>query len=406
LTYLSQVGKDARLVLATRSLRALSYGFLGVIMAIYLALLGLQPFQVGAVITGSLVANAVLATAGGLAAARWGRRRVLMAFASLSAISGAMLSLSQEPSVVVVAMLIGSKTTGTDAGPFRAVEQVVMPRLVKDTERTQLFGVYYVFGYVFAALGAALANLPAYLQSSAGLQPAASLRPLFYLYTAASLVNLLLYSLLSPAAEADGEGGGRLIPKKSLGIVAKLSALYGVDALGGGLIVPGFLSYWLFLRFGVDTSSLGGFFFASYFVTATSLYVAVRLARKFGHVNTMVFTHLPSNVILMALAFAPSFYSAAALYLARSFLSEMDVPTRESYTMAIIPEDERASSSGFLTTTRSLYQAGGPALGGYLLQFLPFVNPIFLAGAIKASYDVSLYSLFRRVKTPEERRSA
>jgi len=372
---------------------------------------------IGALITVSLVGDFCGTYLIGVYADRWGRRRTLVVLALLMAATGAIFGLTAVYPVLLVAAFVGTLgTSGSETAPFLPIEQAMLPQTGAPERRTALFARYNLVATFAAAGGALVAGLPDLL-TQAGVPLAAGVRLLFGLYTLVALIVVLLVRRLSPQVELRGlpsrsvvTGWQRLVPPlgRSRGIILRLSALFSVDALAGGLTVQSLMALYFHLRFGVPLAPLAALFFGANTLAALSFLAAAPLARRFGLLNTMVFTHLPSNVLLALVAVMPTFPLAAAVLLARQLLSQMDVPTRQAYTMALVAPEERTAAASVTSLARSAGSASSPILSGLLLQgpLLVLGLPFVLAGGIKVAYDLTLWAVFRRVDAAEVRGNA
>jgi MFS family permease len=394
--------RDATVLLFTRTVRSLSDGFVSVLLASYLAQLGFSGVRVGAVATATLLGTAVATLITGAVADRLGRRRVLFAAALLAAATGvAFASSSGFVPVLLIAVIGTLNPTAGDVSVFLPVEQAILPQTVDAAARTRLFARYNLAGSLAAATGALLAAVPVLLHRWLGWDLLGLMRGMFLLYGALALVNLAAYRTLSPAVES--RTAARNAPlHRSRGTVLRLSGLFAIDAFAGGFVVQSILALWLFKRYGLSVDQAALIFFAAGIFSAFSFLVAARVARRFGLINTMVFTHLPSNILLVLVALMPNVWLAVAMLLARQSLSQMDVPTRQSYTMAVVEEDERAAAASVTGVARSLSSSGSPVLAGALLGVTTFGWPLVIAGALKSTYDVLLLVQFRAVKPAEE----
>ncbi len=405
---------DARLIIAARGLRSFGYGLLAVLLGVALSAAGLTPVAIGALITVSLVGDFCGTYLIGVYADRWGRRRTLVVLALLMAATGAVFGLTAVYPVLLVAAFVGTLgTSGSETAPFLPIEQAMLTQTSAPERRTALFARYNLVATCAAAGGALVAGLPDLL-THAGVPLAIGVRLLFGLYTLVSLIVVLLVRRLSPQVEPEPtvlplrsvvRGWQRLVPPlgRSRGIIVRLSALFSVDALAGGLTVQSLMVLFFHLRFGVPLAPLAALFFGANTLSALSFLAAAPLARRFGLLNTMVFTHLPSNVLLALVAVMPTFPLAAAVLLARQMLSQMDVPTRQAYTMALVAPEERTAAASVTSLARSAGSASSPILSGLLLQgpLLVLGLPFVLAGGIKVAYDLTLWAVFRRVDTPK-----
>ncbi|HEX6552737.1 MAG TPA: MFS transporter [Ktedonobacteraceae bacterium] len=405
---------DARLILVMRGLRSLAYGLLAVILGVVLAREGFSPASIGVLITVSLVGDMAGTYVIGLVADSWGRRRTLALLSLLMAATGVVFGLVTSYPVLLVAAFFGTLgTSASETAPFLPIDQAMLAQITPPARRTALFARYNLVAQLSAAVGALAAGLPALL-AGAGLPLASGIRLLFGAYAVLGLVVAGLSLRLTAPVEVPGGHppievrslGQRLAPPlhRSRGIVWRLTALFSVDAAAGGLVVQSLVALFFHLRFGVPLTTLSVLFFGANLLSALSFLAAVPLARRFGLLNTMVFTHLPSNILLALVAFAPTFPIAAALLLLRQMLSQMDIPTRQAYTMALVDPQERTAAASVTSLARSLGSATSPVFSGLLLQgpLLVLGLPFVLAGTLKAAYDLTLWSIFRRVHLPEE----
>lgn len=396
------------LLFATRVVRMFAYGILGVILVLYLAAAGLGEERIGLLLTMTFLGDAAISLWLSTHADRWGRRHVLVAGAVLMALGGGVMALTGDFTLLVLGATIGViSPTGGEVGPFLAVEQACLAQLTDSRERTSIFAWYNLVGYAATALGALGCGFAAEAMQRAGWTPLASYRALLGAYGALGLLIGGLSWRLGPGVEAAAVPA----PEKrflglgeSRGTVFRLSALFAIDSFGGGFIVQSFLAYWFHLRFGVAEVVLGGIFFGANLLSGLSALAAVPLARRIGLVNTMVWTHLPSNVLLMAVPLMPSFGWAVTVLLARHMISQMDVPTRQSYVNAVVPAAERSAANGVTGTARQLGTALAPFCAGPLMATAALTSvPFFIAGGLKIIYDLALWRNFRAVKPPEEK---
>ncbi|HEY2955759.1 MAG TPA: MFS transporter [Candidatus Eisenbacteria bacterium] len=395
---------DRRLLYASAFLRALATGMVGVIAGLYLARLGLSPAASGLVIGGGLAGAALATLIATLRADHIGRRRFLMALAIVGATGGAVVALGSTVMVIAVAAFVGMLNgMGRDRGAALVIEQAILPTTVPDAERTRAFAWYNVLQDAGHAFGSLLAGAPALLRAGFGLSEIQALRLALLFAALITLAAAALYPRLSPAVEAaDGARRVRLSPE-SRRTITRISALFTLDSLGGGFLTAALVSFFFFRRFGVDEAVLGPLFFLARVLNALSHLGAAWLARRIGLVNTMVFTHIPSSVLLASVAIAPSFVVAALLFLLREGLVEMDVPTRQSYVMAVVRPEERTAASGITHLVRMAAWAVGPPFAGLMMQGLSLASPLVIAAGMKIGYDVLLYTAFRKQKPPEER---
>jgi MFS family permease len=404
---------DGRLILLMRGLRSFSYGLLSVILAVALIGDGFSPAAIGVLITVSLLGDLVGTYIIGLKADIWKRRRTLAFLALLMAGTGVTFAFARSYPVLLVAAFFGTLgTSASETAPFLPIDQSIIAQITSSEQRTSLFARYNLIAALGVAVGSFVAGLPAVLVHL-GLPLTSGIQLLFGVYSALALVVAALSLCLSEYVEAPLHASTqqqsivqRLLPPlgRSRGVVLRLTALFSVDALAGGLIVQSLMVLFFHLRFGVSLTALSTLFFGANLLSALSFLVAVPLARRFGLLNTIVFTHLPSNVLLVLVAFAPTFPLAAILLLIRQSLSQMDVPTRQAYTMALVAPEERTAAASITSLARSMGSATSPVLSGLLLQgsLLILGLPFIIAGTLKASYDISLWLLFRHMPLRKE----
>lgn len=395
---------DGKKMLVTKFFRTLAFGYLSVALPFYIEkILRYDAFLVGTVSTVALIGGVLFTILSGFIADSYGRKPVLILFGFLIIIAGLTLGISTYLSLIFIAVFIGSiGVNATETGPFVSIEQAMMPQTTSERNRTYAFSVYNFLGYAGASLGALLASLPDLLNSVFRLELIDGYHILFLFYAATGVLLVVLYRSLSPKAEVEVTEKKVLRLQKSGRTVAKLSALFSVDAFGGGFVITTVLTAWFIARFGTPQTAASGVFFVAQLITAASFAIAGWLPKKIGLLNTMVFTHLPSNILLISVGFAPDFTTAIALLFARQTLSQMDVPARQSYLAAIVPPEERNAATSITNTARSVAAAVPPAISGYLIAAVSTGAPLFLGGAFKIVYDIAIYASFRRVKAPEE----
>jgi MFS family permease len=404
LSFLPWLSADGKKLLLTRVLRTFAYGYLSVVVGVYLDLLGLDPLRIGVVLTAAIAGSAVMTVFWSLVADRYGRRRTVATMALLMAVGGAAFALTDSFVVLLLAGFTGTiSATSSEVGVFQTVEQAILPQTAPDERRTWLFAVYNTLATFAGALGALFAASVG-LFAALGLHGADAYRPLFVLYALAGLANFAIFLTLSERVERAHIGGERRFigVHRSRGTVAKLSALFGLDAFAGALVVQSFVAYWFFLRWGLEPGLLAVIFFWVGVLSGLSLLAAGWLASRIGLLNTMVLTHLPSNALLMLVPLAPSAPLAVGLFLLRMSLSQMDVPTRQSYTMAIVDPDERIATAGITNVARTTASAISPTLTGLAFSAAALGLPFFVAGGLKIVYDGLIYVTFRKVRPPEE----
>ena len=401
------LSRDLVLINATAFLRSFTFGLTGVVLGIYLFRIGLSSFSIGVVIAAGLAGSA-LATVGVTAQAdRLGRKRTLMLLSILSAIGALALAVTPALPILLLLAFVGMLNgTGTDRSAAFSLEQAIIPGLVPDTSRTWSLAWYNVVLDTAGSLGALAAALPLFLQRSLSLPLITSYKAIFVGCALLSVVTTVLYPFTSASVEVskpEAQGSPRQISPATKKVIAKLAGLFSLDAFGGGFLTDALVAYWFFRRFGVAEASLGVLFFAVHLLNAASHLGAAWLARRIGLVNTMVFTHLPSSLCLIAAALVPSVKWAVLLFLCREALVEMDVPTRQSYVAAVVLPHERTFASGIANLARNVFWAIGSSVAGFLMQNIAFSAPLVIGGGAKIGYDLLLYRAFRKIKPPEER---
>ena len=404
---------DIRLLFSTRIVRLFAYGFLSVVLVLYLAQVGLGEGQIGLLLTLTLVGDTAISLWITTNADRLGRRRMLLAGACLMIFAGILFVLTRNFALLLLAATIGViSPSGNEVGPFLSIEQAALSQLLPDEQRTQVLSRYNLVGSFATALGALTAGLGAQSLQGLGYAPAASYRMVIVGYALLGAILILQFLRLSPAVEvAEGISAGAERPKaflglhRSRGVIFRLAALFSLDAFAGGFVIQSLVAYWFHIRFGVEPAVLGSIFFGANILAGISALSAAWVARRIGLINTMVFTHLPSNVLLILVPFMPTLPLAILMLLLRFSISQMDVPTRQSYTMAVVAADERSAASGITGIARTIGASLSPVFTGLLLAnpallALPFV----LSGSLKIIYDLALFRSFRGMKPPEEGR--
>ena len=386
-------------------MRTIPYGFLGVLFGVYMANLGFSSYIVGIVLTITVFTSALYTFGISFVADRFGRKKTLIIFALMDFTAGSILFLSTAWWAPVLAGIVGNMTVGAgEVGPFLSLEQAIIPKTCDQKHRTLAFSIYNLAGYGSSSIGSLLAGLPQYF--GGGL---VGYRPLFAAYMLSGLMGSVIYSRLSKNIEIEESARQKKKPvlsDKSKPIVRKLASLFVIDAFGGGLIGQSILAYYFYLRFGLSDTMLGLIFFGTQIITASSFLAAERIARRLGLLNTMVFTHAPSNVFLALVPFAPSAIGAVLLLFCRQTLSQMDVPTRQSYVMAVVDDADRTPAAGLTNVARSLSQSASPSLAGFSMATIWIGLPLALAGSLKLVYDALIYISFRKLKPPEEQTAA
>jgi MFS family permease len=395
---------DGKKLLVTRILRTFAYGYLATALGLYLDGLGLTPTQIGVVFTAAIAGSALMTVFWSIMADRYGRRRTVATMSILMAVGGVVFALTSSFVVLILAAFTGTiSATSSEVGVFQTVEQAILPQTAPNEKRTWLFSIYNTIANIAGAFGSLFAASVGFF-ASLGLSGADAYRPLFALYALIGLANFVIFLTLSDRVElARLEGERRFIGiHRSAGTVAKLAALFGLDAFAGGLVVQSIVAYWFFLRWGLQISDLAVVFFGVGVVSGLSLLAAGWLAERVGLLNTMVFTHLPSNVLLMLVPLAPTAWLAVGLFVLRMSISQMDVPTRQSYTMAVVDPDERTATAGITNVARTTASAVSPTFAGMAFSAAALGLPFFIAGGLKILYDGLIYLTFRNVHPPEE----
>lgn len=405
---LDWISKDGKLLLGARIVRTFSYGFLSVIIAIYLKLIGFGDVAIGLVLTATLVNSVFFNLLSSAYADKIGRRNILVLYAVLMIASSIIFFVTDNYVALVIAALVGTiNVTGSEVGAFLSLEQALLPQTVSDIrKRNSIFAIYNAVGTFAMSAGVLVSGLPSVLQNY-GFDKIGAIKELFLIYAACAVAVLGIYLVLSKNIEVkdsvskSGLSIKNLSPK-SRGIIAKMSTLFAVDSFGGGFVIQSIVSFWFYTKFGADLTSLSYIFAIAGVLTAISYMASTKIASKIGLVNTMVFTHIPSNILLIFLAFAPTFSIAISLFFARMSLSQMDVPTRQSYLMGVVGENERIPAAVFTNTSRNISQAVSPSLSGIIISTLSLSAPFVVGGILKIAYDVGIFFSFRKIKPPEE----
>ena len=393
---------DARHILLARGLRAFADGFVALLLPIYLVELGFTSLAIGAIVASTLVGTALLTLWVGWVAHRHSLRRLLLGGAILMVATGLAFAWVQAFWPLLVIAFIGTMNpTSGDASLFLPLEQAALTQTVEARERTALFAHYSVVGSLAGALGILAASAPDLLVGMHATTRIAAIQDMFALYAVLGAVTFLLYRPLSPSVEI-AQDVPRAPLQHSRRLVYGLAALFGMDSLGTGFLVQSLLALWLYQTFHVSVTAAATILFWSNVCSAVSYLVAVPIAARIGLINTMVFTHLPSNVLLALVPFAPDLTTAIVLLLARSALSQMDVPTRSSYVMAVVRPEERPAAASITAVPKTFAWAAGSMISGYLMTLSPFGWPLLIGGVIKGTYDILLLLRFRKVRPPEE----
>ncbi len=402
--------RDISLLFTTRVIRMFGYGFLSVVLALYLAQRGLSEGEIGLLLTLTLAGDAAITLWITTSADRMGRRRMLLVGAVLMIISGVVFSLTGNYILLVVTAIIGViSPSGNEIGPFLSIEQASLSQLVPDEKRTQTFAWYNLGGSFATATGALVGGALAQLLQGAGYTPLNSYRAVLMGYTLIGVLLVVLFLFLTQAVEAPKLAEVVTLQRrfglhKSKDVVFRLSSLFALDAFAGGLVVQSMVAYWFNMKFHVQPALLGTIFFGANILAGISALSAAWIAKRIGLINTMVYTHIPSNILLIMVPFMPTLPLAILVLLLRFSISQMDVPTRQSYTVAVVSPDERSAAMGVTSIARSVGAMLSPAITGQLLAAAGLMGaPFVIAGSLKIVYDVLIWRGFRAVKPPEEK---
>ena len=389
-------------ILVSKGLRAFGDGFVSLLLPAYLLELGRSPLEVGVLATATLVGSGVMTLGVGLHAYRFHYRSVLLAATALMAGTGVGFAFVTDFWPLLLIALVGTLNPSSgDVSVFLPLEHAVLSRVVADRDRTAVFARYSLVGSLVAAFGALAAGAPAWIAGQWGVTSLGAMKSMFVLYAGLAAATALVYRGLPSAMESEARRPPAPLTR-SKGRVYLLAGLFSLDAFGGGLVVQSLVALWLYQRHGIDIAQAGTLFFCTSVLSAVSFLAAVRIARRVGLVNTMVFTHIPANLCLVAIPFVDGFAAVVALFLLRAVLSQMDVPTRSSYVMAIVLPEERPAAASITSVPRSLAASAGPFVAGWLLGMSAFGWPLVAAGAVKIAYDLMLLAAFRRIRPPEE----
>lgn len=403
-----RLGPDAALIYIAGFIRSATVGLVGVVLAIYLSQIGLSTAAIGVVIGSGLAGAAVATTIVGLRGDTFGRKRTLIVLAGLSACGYVAFAVSSHVAALIPIAFFGMLNgMGRDRGAASALDQALLPETTVPERRTWALAWYNLVLDAGHALGSLAGAAPTLLIQTWDLGPVTAHRTTFLMCGGAMAIGILPYVALTHRIEVTSpvtprSSGARLDPQTRR-VVTRLAVLFGLDSIGGGFLTSSLIAYWFFQRYGTSEGQLAVLFFAARTLNAVSHVMAAWMARRIGLVNTMVLTHLPSSLFLMAAPAAPTAVVAGALFLAREALVEMDVPTRQSYVMAMVQPHERTLASSVTNVTRNTGWAVGPSLAGIVMQHVAFAGPIFIGGALKIAYDIMLYSSFRHLRPPEER---
>lgn len=403
---LDWVTKDGKLLLFARPMQSFSASFVSIFIAVYLSFLGLPLWQIGLVLTGGRLASTLFNMVAGFLADKVGRRRMLVFFGLIPVFAGVVYATMTNPYLLVPIAVVSTLGSRGGFGPVNMLEGVILAQACSDEKRTRLYAIRSTLNSVAVSAGSLFAGAIVILQGRFSLSVGASYMWMFGIYALLNLLTVALYSLLSDAAEVENPAEEALpLSPETRRNVLRLSLLFSVDSLGSGFVTQSLVSYWFFDRFGLGMDAIGTIFAASSLLAAVSFMLAARVSERIGLINTMVYSHLPANLMTMSIPYMPNLATSSTVYVGRSLLSQMDVPTRQSYTMAIVKPEERSRVAGIINLPRSLTSALGPSIAGAIMQFVGPSIPFLIAGGLKAAYDLALYFMFRNVKPPEEEES-
>ncbi len=393
---------DAARLISARAIRSFGDGFISVLLPLYLSELGFSGLRIGAITTATLLGSAALTLLVGMLAYRLSRRNLLLSAGLLMIATGLAFAVVHQFWPLLLIAFVGTLNPSSgDVSVFLPLEQSVLPQTVNDQQRTAIFARYGLAASLVAACGALVAGLPELIANRTSLSFTGAVQGMFVLYALLALIALSIYRRLSPAIEPSTEVPQAPL-RESKRIVYTLAALFSLDSFGGGFVVQAMLALWLFNRFDLSVATAGTIFFWTGVLSAFSYLVAEWLSRHIGLIKTMVFSHLPANIFLVLVPFMPNLTLAVALLLLRSMLSQMDVPTRNSYVMAVVTPAERPAAASVTSVPRSLASASSPLLSGYLLGLTTFGWPLVIGGVLKGIYDLTLLGMFAKVRPPEE----
>jgi len=401
--------RDGKLLLSTRGLRAFGYGLLSALMFIYLGkVVGFSKLQVTAVLSATLLGSAAFTVFVSMYADRLGRKRLLIVLSILMALSGVTFVLSTNFYVLMLAAIVGTLSpTGAEIGSFLPMEQAILPQTVTQERRTTAFAAYNIVGYLAIAFGGLFYGVVGVLEKSVGYSAIDAHKVMFMLYAGLALAVAALYLFLSEKAEMYAVRGKqarvRMSPE-SRRKVARLSGLFAVDAFAGGFVLQTYILYWFSTTYNASAEMIGQLAFVAGLLTTLSMYAAVWLSKRIGLLRTMVFTHIPSSVFLILIPIGNSLALSTAFFFARQAISQMDVPTRQSYTVAIVAPEERTAAAGTTSIARNVSQATGAPASGVVEQSVSLSAPFFIGGLLKIAFDIAVYFSFRNIRPPEEKK--
>ena len=404
---LNWLSRDGKLLLAVRPLQTFSSSYVSIFFAVYMTLVGVPLWMIGVILTVGQLFSTFFNTVAGFMADRIGRRRMLVFFGLLVAFSGFVFATVSVPLILIPVAVVSTMGSRGGFGAANMLERVILAQSCSEESRTRMYAIRSTLNSIARSVGLLSAGSVVVFQVWFGISELASYRLMFGAYAVLNLAVALLYGLLSRDAEvSEVHVKPPPLSEKTKRNVLRLSLLFSLDSLGSGFIPSSLVSYWFFDRFGLGMDAIALIFSGSSLLAAVSFMLAARIAERIGLINTMVYSHLPSNLMTMSIPFMPNLATSSAVYMGRSLLSQMDVPTRQSYVMAIVEPEERSRVAGLINLPRSLTSAIGPTITGFVMQFLGPSLPFLLAGGVKAFYDIALYFNFKDVKPPEEQNTA
>ncbi len=399
---LDWVNRNGKILLTVRPIQAFAGSFVSIFFAIYMKTLGLPLWQTGFILSGGLAVSTIQNLVAGYIADRIGRRRLLLFLGLIPVTAGLVFALTAQPIILVVTAVFSSMGYGGGFGTVQMLERVILAQCSSDEDRTNLYAVRSTLGSLATASGALFTGLLVVLQGL-GYSELVAYRFMFGVFTVLNLIIVFLYLMLDEGAEVEEEETVQVsLSSEAKKYVFLLSILFSMDSLGSAFIGRSLAAYWFFERFGLSMDKIGLIFSASSLLASISFMLAAKISRRIGLINTMVFSHLPANIMTAITPYMPTIETSLFFYMGRSLLSQMDVPTRQSYTMAIVKPEERNRFQALLNLPRSVTIAIGPSIAAYIMQFGGLNMPFLIAGVIKGTYDIALWFLFKDIKPPEE----
>ena len=387
---------DGHILLLTNSISNFANSFVSVFFAIFLTLIGLPLWQVGLILTGGMIISTLMNLVTGFSADKIGRRKMLVFYSLLTILSGVIYAFVRYIPLLIFTAIMTMFGSKSDMGPVEMLERVILAQSCSDERRTQMFAIRSTLRSLLGASGFLFSGFPILLQNLINMNQLTAFRVMFIIYAILAFAVLLLYSRLSNNVEISmSESISRPLSPSTKSIVIKLSLLFSMDSFGGGLLTTSLVSYWFFQRFNLSVEVIGTIFFISSLLAAISFLLATRIAKKIGLIRTMVYSHLPSNIMTIFIPYLPTVETSAILYTSRSLLSQMDQPTRQSYIMAVVKPEARTRVGGLINLPRSFTRAVSPTIAGTLMQFVGFSIPFLIAGVVKSVYDIALLDFQR-----------